>query len=55
MEKKLYIEPRVYAQSLALSQIIALSTDEGGFNGGEGWDAKNRDKKEKTGNWNHLW
>ena len=56
MEKKEYIKPILYLQAAALSQIIALSTDEGGFDGGGGWDAKDRDKKEeKPGNWNHLW
>lgn len=56
MEKKFYIEPRVNELRSALSQIIALSTDEGGFDDGQGWDAKDRNKKEeKPGNWNHLW
>ena len=56
MEKKRYISPRWWVMTAALSQIIALSTDEDPFEGGGGWDAKDRDKKdEKKGNWNHLW
>ena len=55
MEKKKYIEPCVNFQQLALSQIIALSTDEDDFEGSGGWDAKGRDKEEPKGSWNHLW